>query len=323
MVYRLRFPFGSIHEITGLTGLMPLRPSGIDASLQPHSPYVVLNLEGFQSESAAAEALPRAWGAVMLASVLGGWGFQAETTLDQVVYTDDPGQAARNLHENFGLPISGPVHGLVNGNLPAVIPVDKNIRFLTAGEIGVHQSVPVSRVVPHLEEALSFQGVALAFTDERLKLALEIWSDYHRERSLRARFLTLVMALEVLTPPMQKHSVAQSKLDRWDSELLSDLGRYTKGSDEYDDLDSLRQEISFRRDRSIRGRLRRHIRDVVGSSDPEKAPQIAHLALRAYDLRGALVHSGTLEPAKLSEGHEAARHAVRALVLATLGMSHP
>lgn len=323
MTYRLRFPFRSTHEVTEFTNPVPLRSSGLQASLQPHLPYVVLNLEGFGSESAAAEALPFAWGAVMLASVLAGWGFQPETTLDRVVYTEDPNQAAKNLNKNFGLPITGIVHGLVNGNLPAVIPVDKNIRFLTAGEIGVRQSIPISRLAPHLEQALSHRDPAVAFRDERLKLALELWSDYHKERSLRAKFLTLVMALEVLAPPAAKHKVAQAVVDRWDQELSSDLQQYAKGSEEYEAIESLRREIAFRRERSIRSRIRNHIIEVVGGVNPENARQTAQMAVHAYDLRGNLVHTGTLEAAQLSDGHSAALQALRRTLLATLGMTDP
>jgi hypothetical protein len=42
--------------------------------------------------------------------------------------------------------------------------------------------------------------------------------------------------------------------------------------------------------------------------------------VRAYDLRGALVHEGRLGSADLSEGHQAARESVRALLLAMLGI---
>jgi hypothetical protein len=118
MTYRLRFPFRSTHEVTDFSGPIILRPSGLLASLEPHLPYVVLNLEGFDSESAATDALPFAWGVVMLASVLAGWGFQPETTLDKVVFTDDPERAAQNLHKGLGLPITGRVHGLVTMPIP-------------------------------------------------------------------------------------------------------------------------------------------------------------------------------------------------------------
>jgi hypothetical protein len=321
VTYRLRFPFRSTHEVTDFTSPIALRLSGIQASLQPHLPYVVLNLEGFESESAAAEALPFAWGAVMLASVLAGWGFQAETILDTVIYAKDPDRAAQNLYKSLGLPITGPLHGLVNGNLPAVLPVDKNIRYLTAGDVSVRQSIPAGGIAPHLERALSHRDAGRAFADERLKLALELWSDYHKEYSLQAKFLTLVMALEVLAPPATKHGVAQTIVDRWDAELTSQLQLYDEYSEEREAIDSLRREVMFRRERSIRSRIRKHILEVVGAVSREDAHQTAQMAVRAYDLRGSLLHTGTLTPTLLSDGHGAALKALRTVLLASFGVS--
>lgn len=321
MTYRLRLPFRSTHEVTDFATPICLSVSGVEASLQPHLPYVVLNLDGFDSESAAADALPFAWGAVMLASVLAGWGFQAESRLDRVTYADDPERAAENLQKNLGLPNRGPVHGVVNGDLPAMIPLEKTVRFVTAGDVTVHQSVPASRIAPHLERALTYRNAGRAFADERLKLGLELWSDYHNERSLRAKFLTLVMALEILAPPASKHSAAQAVIDRWEFELTSELGRYAKPCDEYEALDSLRREILFRRERSIRSRIRKHIFDVVAGVNQDHAQQAADMAVRAYDLRGSLVHTGSLTPAELSNGHTIALKALRMLLLASFGVS--
>lgn len=321
VTYRLRFPFRSTHEITNFASSIALSPSGIQAFLEPHLPYVVLNLEGFESESAAAEALPFAWGAVMLASVLSGWGFKAETTLDRVTYADDPERAAQKLHENFGLPISGPVHGLVNGNLPAAVPVDKNIRYVTAGDVTVHQSIPASRIAPYLERALSHRDVGRVFEDKRLKLALELWSDYHREHSLQAKFLTLVMVLEVLAPPTTKHGVAQAIIDRWDTELTSELRHYAEDSEECEAIESLRREVLFRKERSIRSRIRQHILEIVGAVSCDDAHPTAQMAVRAYDLRGSLLHTGTLAPTELSDGHGAALKALRTVLLASFGVS--
>lgn len=323
VTYRLRFPFLSTHEVTDFSDPIPLHPRGVEASLEPHTPYVVLNLDGFESAAAAEQALPFAWGAVMLASVLSGWGFQLEANLDTVAYSDDPERAAENLRKNWGVHPAGPVHGLVNGNLPVALPVDKDIRFVTAGQVGVHQSIPASRIVPHLEQALSVRDAGEVFVDARLKLALELWSDYHKERTLRAKFLTLVMVLEVLAPPADKHSVAQAIVDQWDAELTSALDGYARTSDEYEAIESLRREVAFRRERSIRSRIRMHALQIVGDVNPEEAQRIARMAVRAYDLRGVLVHTGALGPSKLSDGHRIALQAVRTILLAAFGLSIP
>lgn len=283
-------------------------------------PNLVLDLEGFETESMAADAFPFAWGAVMLASVLSGCGFQAETILGSVVYSDKPELAALNLRSTFGIQIQGPVHGMISGNLPAVMPMDSSISELTVGDVTVRETVAASRIAAHLERALACRNAGRAFTDERLRLALELWSAHHKESSLRAKFLTLVMGLEVLAPPASKHVAALGVLDRWDKDLAAELEHYAVGSEGRDAIESLQREVLFRRERSIRSRLRKRALEVLGAVCPTDAQRIAQMAVRAYDLRGSLVHNGTIAPAELSEGYRAAIGALRALLLASFGI---
>jgi len=185
----------------------------------------------------------------------------------------------------------------------------------------IKESIPGHKIAGYLEQALSYHNVAEAFNSERLRLALELWSDYHREGSLKARFLTLVMALEVLAPPAPKHEVAQAVIDRWDNELHSELQHYAAGSEEREAIESLRREVLFRREQSIRSRIRKHILYVVGGVSPRDADATAKMAVHAYDLRGRLLHTGTLAPAQLSDGHHAAHRALRTVLLASFGVS--
>src|SRR5687767_9410242 len=127
------------------------------------------------------------------------------------------------------------------------------------------------------------------------------------------------MSLEVLAPPATKHGVAQAVVDRWDAELTSELQRYAEDSEEREAIDSLRREVLFRRERSIRSRIRKHILEVVGAVSPDDTQKTAQMAVRAYDLRGSLLHTGTLTPTQLSNGHGAALKAVRTLLLASFG----
>lgn len=92
-------------------------------------------------------------------------------------------------------------------------------------------------------------------------------------------------------------------------------------SDEYEALDSLRREMIFRRERSIRSRIRKHTFDVVAGVHKDHAQQAADMAVHAYDLRGSLVHTGSLTPAELSNGHTHALKALRMLLLASFGVS--
>lgn len=320
-MFQLRLPFRPLQGLRGLGGELALDVGCRRALLRPFDPYIALYLGDFDSASAAEAALPTAWGAVMVSSLDSGIGIRAETTLDHVAYVEDPAKAGANIAQAFGGGEASPVDGLVNGNLPAAVPSGKAIRFVTAGDATFSLTSHITRLVPILERALAAPMIDRAFLDERLRLSLELWADYHREASSRSKFLTLVMAIEVLTHPAPKHAVAQRILARWDNDLVAELENHDSATEEHEALQSLRRELLFRRDRSIRSRIRSQVRDVIGLVRPAEAEALAKLAVKAYDIRGTLVHDGCLSPGTLEEGHHAARESLRAIVLSSVGLA--
>jgi hypothetical protein len=233
-----------------------------------------------------------------------------------VFYPDDPIQAGTNLAQSCGLASGEPVHGLAAGNMPVVLPSEKTITPLNLDGVWVG-TTPIHNIIPHLEKALRSPRTAALCDNERFRIALELWANYHREFSQTSKFLTLVMALEVLTEPKPKHSVAQELLDRWAEMLDERMAVFNKERKKYCEechaLESLQQEILFRRDQSIRSRMREMVMAELASVPKERRHHLARLAVRAYDLRGSLVHEGRLSAADLSEGHEAAREVIQEL----------
>jgi len=61
-------------------------------------------------------------------------------------------------------------------------------------------------------------------------------------------------------------------------------------------LDSLERELLFRKEASLRFKIREFVlRTLTSAGDPD-ANELARAAVAAYDLRSALVHEGTLPP---------------------------
>jgi hypothetical protein len=130
-----------------------------------------------------------------------GTGFRAEIGFHRVVYAEDPEKAAANLSQSLGLPNTEPVHGMVNGNFPAVLPTGKNIRFITIGDVTVTSTLQKALIEGPLSEGLRAPSASSLYEDERLRTAVELFCASHSENSLRSKFLALVMGLEVLTHP--------------------------------------------------------------------------------------------------------------------------
>lgn len=312
-MWKLRFPFRPIDQVSGLQGRADIPWSGGTAYVELSDPYLVLSLEGFETEQAAQGALPYAWSVVALTSVRSRMGFSCIDQLDTVVYAEDPDAAGANL-ERMGLRNVGPVHGLVNGNWPAAVPVDKNIRYATAGDLTVVTTSSADSLVDSMSNLLAHGDPTLLFHDERFRLAAELWMAHYQEKTSRAKFLTLVTAIEILAPPVNKHPKALQLLDSWRRHLKELLESCQSGSEEEASYEALERELFFRREQSIRGRVRSYVRDTLMDSRPEEYEELARAALFAYDLRSKLVHDGTLERSRLASGYEAATRVLGALL---------
>jgi hypothetical protein len=322
--FALRFPFRPSQKVTGEKGPIPVDAGEIQLTLELSPPYVVLRAEPFPSEEAAAEFLPRLWGAVAWMSVDLVTGFAAEMTPDAVTYADDPDKAAENLSKSFGLAIEGPVHGLVNGNFPSILPLGKTIRTITAGDASLIVSRGREQVAASLAEGLRVPGTATVYGDERLKTAIELFSDSDRESSVRSKFVTLISALEVLAPPILKHPIAQQLIDEFKDQASQMMATTAEGSEERHALESLQRELLFRREASIRSRVRELVLAGLPSSLPGAERELrTRRAVSAYDDRGRLLHDGTLANEDLVKGYEVARSLVRDLLLARMQSAGP
>lgn len=308
MAFELRFPYRPNNPLQETTKDVRLRFGKHTVSLKWSPPYAVLRIGPFATEIEAEEYLPRVWGSLAWAAIVRGSGFTANMKWSNMHYPEDPFIAARNVAKTYGMPDPRtPLHALGNDGFPCVIPIGKNYRFIGAsfGEGGIIENAESLASV--LVEGLKSKAVETLYLDERLRTSVQLYSDSYREPSVRARFLTMVMALEVLTQPIPKHPIAQSLLDRFESEVNNEKIRYSKDSDEWESLDSLIREIAFRRESSLRSRIRALVLTTLSDLPPEDLRQKVKDAVWVYDQRSALVHDGSLPDEILAKACELAK----------------
>jgi hypothetical protein len=126
------------------------------------------------------------------------------------------------------------------------------------------------------------------------------------------------MILEVLAPVTEKHVVAQHLISKWKGEIQEQL---TRDNDEeaQDALEALYRELQFRKETSIRRRVRQLIIDTVPSNHPNK-PALIRRVVEAYDLRGTLVHTGSVDDAHLSEAYDVILGVIKLILRKGIGL---
>jgi hypothetical protein len=81
-------------------------------------------------------------------------------------------------------------------------------------------------------------------------------------------------------------------------------------SDDSASLKSLRRELLFRREDSIRQQIRRLVFTTLQDNGDKDAATVARTAVKVYDLRSRLVHDGKLESQELSKATNDAKSIV-------------
>ena len=84
-------------------------------------------------------------------------------------------------------------------------------------------------------------------------------------------------------------------------------------------LESLQREFYFRRETSIRRRVRELVKTGVGLAYADRN-QLAREVVRAYDLRGKIVHTGVASDDDVYTAHDTIFHTVKALLRGRLGL---
>jgi hypothetical protein len=223
--YTLRVPVRTVSEnpILGLEAPTVVSLGDLEVTIRATSPLLVTTVDGFASESAAAEFIPRViaglWGLVVRWNI----AFRANFVPLPISYAADPVAAGNNLARSFGQDSGTPVDAIVGGEDTVIFPSGKRLRWLTFGEARGIVQTHASRAIPTFAQALSNVHAAALIADEKFKTAIELFNAYFYEASLRARFLTIVMIFEVLAPSAEKHPAVQALINEWKTQLHSKI----------------------------------------------------------------------------------------------------
>lgn len=296
-------------SVLGLEAEPTFKAGAVEITAKLRAGHFVLEAHDFDSEAAALAYVPQL--------TVGLWNLAIDRHISFVPYFEqrritraaDPEQAGRNLNSQFG-----PIHGLTEEAGITVYRSDEHIRFASMRGTGYSAS-PWALVEQALGEGIEL-GASCGPLSSDLATALDLYLAHLSETSIRARFLTLIMALEVLSPVTEKHPAAVGLLNDFAERVQAKLD-VEPDADARDALQALTREIGFRKETSIRRRVRQLILDVAPLPDSE-LQKFARDVVHAYDLRGALTHTGSLDDLALGNAYAVALKATTMILKARL-----
>lgn len=305
-MYTLRFPFQTVAQYSiEIDEDASFELDELSVAILQQGGWYIVQVSGFDSADAASAFSSTVYSALLWAVLERTTPFEAQTSVDLGHPIADPDK----FRASTGL--KGPAELLVDGNRPSAYKSDLAVRTVTAGSVGVSLSLPLTKYAPAFQKGLE-RSRGLQHGD-RFRTALELFNAHFVEATSLAKFVVLIMCLEVLAEPQDKHEAALELLGKW-SEELDNLRQETDEEEIRFALDSLERELIFRKEDSLRSRVRRLVQQSAVLPNGPEFDALVSRAVELYDLRSTLIHTGVLEESVLSRALTDARELVRALL---------
>lgn len=299
-MFTLKFPF-RLPQNQGIDEVEATKEAdGLTFSLVGRRPYCILTISGFQSAENASKYTSKVWAGLMWNLLERGLAPSANMNPQEVTYADDPMKAAENLSLSFGAPIAGPVDGLIDGASPAVYETSKKMRTITGGDATITVTSNSSNVLEKLVEGATFTLSGELISDDKLKVALELYGAFFTESSGNARFLTLIMALEALTTGEARPRIIQNLFNGWETHAQALISDESVDAEDKEALNAIVKEMLHKKEDSLRSQIRRLVKTCLMKSGAPDAVEASRKALELYDLRSTLVHTGHLPAESLA-----------------------
>jgi len=162
--------------------------------------------------------------------------------------------------------------------VPLIYPEDKNLSRLVLhfGAVENNPDKTLPKLLESIEIGLSLEPARRAISDDRVRLAVELYIDSYFETSDSARFIGFVGVLEVLKDKDSSSDAAKALIDRWRREAL------TLADEE---ANSVRSSLGFLKSISISRGIASVVKRHLGEDRSKEARNL-------YTARSNLVHDG-------------------------------
>jgi hypothetical protein len=320
--YTLRFPFnfGNGLQFPNLEQSSEVNADNLTLRMFREDDYFVIEVKEFGSEELAKGFLSRLWAGMTWVSLNFSMPFSAQTYFGNVTYSEDPIRTAQNLSKDFGSSVGDRVDGIASGNQDPIVYLSgkKIATFGMHGSGHVTSPLRFEDILPFLLQGINSPKGPDLILSEKIKIALELYNAYYHEYTVNARFLTLIMALEVLTTAKLKSKTALEFLEKWQKELEGKKALLQADAEEFESLEALEREIFFRKENSLRSQIRSLVYETLQAERNPEAQELAKQAVDLYDKRSTLVHEGKLSPDVLDDAERKSKQIVEKVLKAKI-----
>jgi hypothetical protein len=195
------------------------------------------------------------------------------------------------------------IEGRYDADKAVVRPEAKKLVRWEMGRATVIAGIGADNFTQSIKEALLFSSPENVVKQEKLQLAIDLYSAFFFELSDNAQFITLVTVLEALTPEFDVPDVARKTLESAKALVKEARGGYSSNSNEWNDLEHLLGRVGKLKQQAIGTRIRKYISGVVQEYEELGDPQEVSNKLKdLYKNRSLLLHKGKADEHSIKDG---------------------
>jgi hypothetical protein len=268
---------------------------GYDLRFEELTHFCALTVGPFNTEDAAREFFSKLRSGLLWASLKNKAGIGYRKSIGDVKLYEEPITVTETGNLAFLLKSPGwmALDGDYKADQTVIRPEAKKLTRLEMGRGSVELGTPAPAFAECIAEALSFGSPESVLFDEKLSLAIELYSTSFFELSNNAKFIRLVTVLEALTPGSDVPKVCKVALTGAKNAVKEARKKHCVGSEERANLDHLLSRLGSLREQAIGTSMRLYVSEVVRQNpDLGDAEEVSDKLRAAYEHRSRLLHDG-------------------------------
>jgi hypothetical protein len=290
---------------------------GYEARVEKLVNFYALTIGVFRTESDALNFFPKLRSSLLWASLKDSVGISFPKSLANVRLRNTPASVPESgiIAEVIATVGWDTIDGDYNADEAVARPQAKKLLRWEMGRASLSQTIGVSSFIGRISEALAFEYTANVLYDEKLQLAIDLYSSFFFEISENAQFITLVTVLEALTPDSEIPETGKETLKALKKLITEDMKKVPTDSEKWKHLEHLRNRVGGLKKQSISFALKDYVAKIVHENPclgtlEEIAAQLRDI----YNTRSLLLHTGAADEGAVKDSLEFLRSFVPRLL---------
>jgi hypothetical protein len=282
-------------------------------------PYYYIKISGLQSEEEAKAYVNKVRLGLAFIEFRNHYGVDFNSYIQCPVIIEKENKAPMYFL-GAEIPVEGTKIGMIEEKLPAVYSSDVKILKMHMGDVGIRAETDSESIFMSFLEGTQISN-NLVLTNKRLEAALDIYKSHFFVNSVTAKFLFLVMVLETLTSSRLKNKLVLKIMEEWKKQISLIITKYRKKDRYYKtlvDLESLKRELFYRRENSLRSQIRELVYTALASMNDSEVDTKAKKALKLYDKRSFIVHGNLISEQEINRSFEELRPIVEDVLISII-----